>query len=645
MTTLSRLLLGAALLLALAAAGACDKAGDAPTTSTPASSPTAAPRATPSPVTDLANAIGVRADLPQNDPIALAARYGLTQGPAPAARPFAGEPNIGDTREFFVQRISGAAYSGRVPPENATTTATLVAKSAHAYFYVDNAVDVADGEAQAAADDFEASVWPKVTSIFGTPRTPGVDGDPRIVVLQADLGGAVGGYYSPDDGYVRAVRPLSNEAEMVYLDRSLRLGGAAFSVVLAHELQHLIHDNIDAGEEAWVNEGLAEAASGLVGGALSSVSSFAARPDVQLNDWSSDDSSAHYGASAAFLRYVAYRFGGDPALGAIARESGDGPRGVDQFLAAAAGGASFEDAFRDWITANILERVDGPYANPGEPLDVRVDNTLAPGDSVDDEASQFGADYYMVGPLDPGEHTLTFSGARDVPALAADAGGAMLWSNAEDDVDTTLTRELDLTGAVSPALTFRTWFDIEPWYDWGYVSISTDGGASWRALAGEQTRDDDPVEAAYGPGYSGRSGGGETPAWVDERIDLAPFAGQKVLLRFEYVTDGSTHRDGWAIDDLALEGADAGIGGDSLDGWQDEGWVRVDRPLPQRWIVRLIAEQADGEPFVRDATVDASGAATLRFDPRGLRNIVIAIAGATEGTTQASAYHVEFSGP
>ena len=49
---------------------------------------------------------------------------------------------------------------------------------------------------QAAADQFEASVWPKVTAAFGEPLTPGVDGDPRIIVLQSDLGGGVGGYFS-----------------------------------------------------------------------------------------------------------------------------------------------------------------------------------------------------------------------------------------------------------------------------------------------------------------------------------------------------------------------------------------------------------------------------------------------------------------
>jgi hypothetical protein len=39
---------------------------------------------------------------------------------------------------------------------------------------------------------------------------------------------------------------------------------------------------------------------------------------------------------------------------------------------------------------------------------------------------------------------------------------------------------------------------------------------------------------------------------VKETIDLTSFAGQRVLLRFEYVTDGGLNTSGWAIDDVAV---------------------------------------------------------------------------------------------
>jgi hypothetical protein len=66
--------------------------------------------------------------------------------------------------------------------------------------------------------------------------------------------------------------------------------------------------------------------------------------------------------------------------------------------------------------------------------------------------------------------------------------------------------------------------------------------------------------------------------------------------------------------------------------------VRIDAPLPQSWIVRLIAEREDGEPVVVDAAVGADGKGTLEFDAAGLHDVVLAVAGATEGTNQRSPY-------
>ncbi len=166
---------------------------------------------------------------------------------------------------------------------------------------------------------------------------------------------------------------------------------------------------------------------------------------------------------------------------------------------------------------------------------------------------QFAADYIEV-KLPAGEATFTFDGADTVPLLANEphSGRGQWWSARGDSIDTTLTRELDLTGLASATLRFWTWFDIERWFDYGYVEVSTDGGATWKALPGRHTTDDDPLRQAYGPGYTGKSGGGEEPEWVEESIDLTPFAGGRVLLRFEYVTDGGVNTPGWAIDDISV---------------------------------------------------------------------------------------------
>ncbi|MHB8516285.1 MAG: hypothetical protein ACYDCT_12990 [Dehalococcoidia bacterium] len=632
-----------ALILTLAPACSGAKSGGSPA---PAASPAVtAPAPSPSPQPpSLASQIGPRGDLPKDNPIDLAARYGRTQGRAPAAKPFAGEANVGDRRTFTVMQIDGSTLAQQAPPVVTTITATLRVKSAHAYFYEDNVLPVSTAALQAAADQFESSVWPVVTAAFGEPAIPGVDGDPRIIILQADLGGAVGGYFAQDDEYLKAVEPLSNEAEMVYLNRTLIPGGATYEVVLAHELQHLIHAKNDPYEEAWVNEGLSEDALMLAGGAASSIDAFARAPQTQLNAWDNVGSAPHYGASAAFFRYLASRFGGDQSYGTIAREPGDGPVGVDQFLQSLGQPLRFRDVFADWIAANILNLPSGLYGNPKRPLTVSVDRTLVPGSPASGAASQFGTDYYRL-PLASGDYVLKFSGQPGVSVLPTQSpdGKPMLWGNAEDNIDTRLTREVDLTGATDPVLTFKTWYDIERWFDWGYVSVSTDGGQSWQALPGDHTTANDPVRVAHGPGYTGESGGGQAPAWVDERVSLAKYAGRKILLRFEYVTDGATHGEGWAIDDLAITGAPAA--GDPSTGWRSEGWVRLSAPLKQTYIVRVIEQLAGGGTAVKDVPLDGSEQGALRLSAAGVEQATLAVAGSTEGTDQTAPYRVELARP
>jgi hypothetical protein len=117
-----------------------------------------------------------------------------------------------------------------------------------------------------------------------------------------------------------------------------------------------------------------------------------------------------------------------------------------------------------------------------------------------------------------------------------------------------------------------------------------------------------------------------------------------VLVRFEYTTDGGTHGQGWAVDGATVGGTEVD-GSDASDAaWQAEGWVRLDRPLAQRWIVTLIAER-DGLPVVMDVPLDAGQTGTLRFDATGLTDAVVAVAGATEGTVRSAPYTLQLARP
>jgi hypothetical protein len=554
-------------------------------------------------------------------------------------------PAVGDVQPFTIMALPG---SDAEEPSYRTVDARLRSVSEHAYFFVEAGADVADAELEDAARSFEEDIWPAVTGAFGPPATPGIDGDPRVAVMHADLGDALGGYVSGEDAYPKVVAPLSNQREIVYMNLQLRpLGSDGYARILAHELQHVIHARADHDEDVWVNEGLSEVAATLVSGPTTQYTSYLDAPHTSLTGWDRENSGAHYGASALFFGYLLEQEGGRPEE--LATVQADGIAGVEAFLEARGDPRSFEELFADWAVANYLDEPGGPYGyaerDVGPPLGVEADPVGESGGEV----AQFGVEYLE---LDAGavgdEPTFVFDGDREAPVVGAAEGASdsFWWANRGDNIDTRLTRELDLTEVESATLTFRTWYDIERWFDFGYVEVSTDGGETWTALAGQHTTTDDPLGVSYGPGYSGRSGGGDEPQWLDERIDLTPYAGQRIQLRFEYVTDDAISDAGWAIDGIAvpeigfLDDAEADAGG-----WQREGFVRVTEPLRQRFELRLIKRAA--EPSVEMIPLDALNHAEMRIAGLGVdyNEAVIVVAPVTDGSSERAGYRYQFTSP
>src|SRR5207249_1828049 len=72
---------------------------------------------------------------------------------------------------------------------------------------------------------------------------------------------------------------------------------------------------------------------------------------------------------------------------------------------------------------------------------------------------------------------------------APHSGRAQWWGNAADNMESTLTREFDLTGVDHATLNFSTWYDTERDYDYAYVAVSTDQGCTWQTLPGQHNTD------------------------------------------------------------------------------------------------------------------------------------------------------------
>ncbi|MDF2628635.1 MAG: bacillopeptidase-like protein [Symbiobacteriaceae bacterium] len=100
---------------------------------------------------------------------------------------------------------------------------------------------------------------------------------------------------------------------------------------------------------------------------------------------------------------------------------------------------------------------------------------------------------------------------------------------------------IDLSGMANAALRFAHWYALERNFDFGRVEVSADAGATWTVLAS----------------YTSPSGGSPV-GWESPTIDLTPYAGQTIQIRFRLQTDSSVEYAGWYIDDVMVAGSAAG---------------------------------------------------------------------------------------
>ena len=601
--------------------------------------PLKAPTPSPSPTPEQSDpgdgsgapaSVGIPPEPPERDLFELAQRLRrIPDGPVPrVVNPEPVSYQVGHKETFWVTDL--------VDVTSYTVHATLQVISEHAYWYVNDDLGLSFDDLNRAATVFEDTIHPMMTASFGEIWVPGVDNDPRLTILHTPLRG-VDGYYGSSDEYPRQTHPHSNQREMIYMDGGrLTPGSSHYLGVLTHELQHAVHWNLDPGEDAWVNEGLSEVAKELAGYRASFVDSFLRRPATQLNYWPEDlaNSPAHYGAATLFFSYLAQRHGGSEGLKDLVREPADGIGGVEAYLSTQ--GKTFTDVFKDWVVANYLDASEGPFSYPDRKVRVRDLDLVVDYSTLEGTLPQFGTRYIDLR-LRQGDALVSFKGESTVSQVDTQchSGRYCWWGNRGDSIDSKLTRELDLSTVDQATLEFWTWFRLEKDWDYAYVEVSSDGGDTWTILKGQYTTSQNPIGNNLGHGFTGASGG-----WVKERMDLSPYTGGKVLLRFEYVTDDAVYLDGFVIDDVAIPELGLVDGAEEDGGWHSEGFMRIENALPQRYIVRVIQEATDGSISVRDMDLDEMSQGQLLVQGFGSRlaHAVVVVSPITRGTHQPARY-------
>ena len=531
--------------------------------------------------------------------------------------------------------------------------AVLRGKSEHLYMYVEEGLDLPQAGIDKTIREFEETIFPRIRRYYGEEWTPGIDNDPRITVLNARIPG-VGGYYSSADEFPNKVNPFSNEREMFYINVDRREYGPGTNFYLAtlcHEFQHMVHWNQNATQETWLNEGASMVASVLCGYSLGDIASFyTVNADVQLTSWSDESREAlrHYAAAYLFMEYFAQHYGGYEKLKTLIALPLRGQASVNAFLAEEGYDLDFYDVFANWTAANLIDDElpdDDTYY-----YDVRLPR-IRPQQIVREQSydsdltvKQFGAKYVNIR-VPQGDYTLAFEGAPQVRLFptSAPSGTHLWWGNRSDMAATSLTRAVDLKDASDPVLRFSAWYDIESDFDYAYVAVSTDGGATWTTLPGKSTTSENPNGNNLGYGFTGKSGGGDVAQWIDEEVSLADFAGKQILLRFEYVTDDALNSVGFLVDDFSI--AATGFSDDAeTDGdWEAQGFFRTNGILPQYFIVQLV-RYVGGLPSVERILLQDQGQMGLSFAldgfGDGLQQATLIISGATPVTTEVAEFNV-----
>ncbi|WP_234293350.1 immune inhibitor A domain-containing protein [Fictibacillus sp. FJAT-27399] len=131
-------------------------------------------------------------------------------------------------------------------------------------------------------------------------------------------------------------------------------------------------------------------------------------------------------------------------------------------------------------------------------------------------------------------------------------GTYQYWGGQADEMDNSMVTNVDLTGKQSATLTFDAWYDMEEQWDFAFVQVSTDNGATWKSLGNSHTRSD-VVPEGYPtilnsmPGFTGNSNG-----WQAQSFELSAYKGQKIQLRLRSATDWGTSQAGFFADNIKI---------------------------------------------------------------------------------------------
>ncbi|MEU1973189.1 hypothetical protein ABZ477_16155 [Microbacterium sp. NPDC019599] len=440
------------------------------------------------------------------------------------------------------------------------------------------------------------------------------------------------GYFAPDFIDSVGMNVIVVDA-FDWANRTGEEGDHLYEGVIAHELEHLLHNYSDPGELSWVDEGLADFAAflngyGVGGSHLTYHQVFYS--DTSLTRWGGG--LQNYGASYTFFQYLWEQAGGngdgtyepdlqydnaggDLLIKRIFENQADGIDGVqaaiDQFNAETGGDLrDVKTLYQDWAVAVYLDdensdRFDIKAVDFGDPeftswtMDIADDQFW--GGRGSNQGAQPDAKWNkrangqvpVAVPYgmqverfrNPGPNISIALDGEDQSQVAPHSGDTHWYGGYESQSDNVL--DVDVTGTAT-SLDFWTWHFIEEGWDYGFVEALV--GSDWVTVplvndAGTVvTTDDNPHgNNTEGNGLTGTSGGAyfvDEPTYIHLTAQLPAGATD---VRFRYSTDAAYLDTGWFVDDVMVNGAAATVS--SAEG----EWIETNGLQDNNWTLQLVS--------------------------------------------------------
>jgi len=272
---------------------------------------------------------------------------------------------LGEKNDFFVD--SKYELNGKK-----TVSAFLKIISQKGYFYIESEwySGLKEEERKKVnenlknlAQEFDKTIYPKLTELYGPPWEPGIDNNPRITILFHRMKKGVGGYFNNGDEYSRAENPRSNKREMVYLNTD-NLSSENLKSYLAHEFTHLITFNQKnrlrgVSEDIWLNEARAEYSPTYLGynkqypgsNLQQRIKEFINSPSDSLTEW--QNQKADYGVVSLFTHYLVDHYGIE-ILSDSMHSKKTGIASINEALIKNGFEKNFSQIFSDWTITVLL---------------------------------------------------------------------------------------------------------------------------------------------------------------------------------------------------------------------------------------------------------------------------------------------------